>query len=49
MSVPVEELGVVADRVSRRIGWLELSVQGHDSLLPWSCAQVLRDQEGGAG
>ncbi len=48
MSVPVEELGVVADRVSRRIGWLELSVQGHDSLLPWSCAQVLRDQEGGA-
>jgi hypothetical protein len=47
MSVSVDELGFVTDQVSRRIGWLELSVQGHASPLPWSCAQVVQDQDGG--
>jgi hypothetical protein len=47
MSVSEGELGFVADQVSRRIGWLHLSVQGHGSPLPWSCAEVVQGQEGG--
>ena len=48
MSVPAAELALVADRVSRRTGWLDVSVRGLDSPLPWSCAQVVQDQEAGA-
>jgi hypothetical protein len=47
MSVSTDELGFVADRVTRCTGWLDVSVQGHGALLPWSCAQVVQGQEDG--
>ena len=47
MSVSSDELAFVADQVSRRTGWLDVSVQRRGALLPWSCAQVVQDQEDG--
>jgi hypothetical protein len=47
VSVSSDELAFVADQVSRRTGWLDVSVQGRGALLPWSCAQVVKSQEDG--
>ena len=48
MRVPAAALAFVADQVTRRTGWLDVSVRGLDSPLPWSCARVVQDQEAGA-
>ena len=47
MSVSSAELGFVADQLTARLGWLNVTVHGHNSPLPWSCADVLNGQESG--
>ena len=47
MSVTPVELDRVADQLTARLGWLNVTVHGANSPLPWSCADVLTGQERG--